>query len=279
MAYGDEPLHSSQRDSLRLLGSVGEPINPEAGRWYFDKIGKGRCEIIDTWWQTETGGIMIAPFPGKNRQKPGSAAMPFFSIVPAIVNEAKELVKKGETGFLLIEKSWPGQAQGIYGNSQRFMKSYFNPLSGYYFMGDGAFQDKESDYWLTGRVDDVINVPGHRLGAAEIESALVLHPLVAEAAVIGAPHAIKGEVIYAFVTFVEGQQMTPLLETPLKAQIAKEIGKFAIPEEIRFAPKLPKTRSGKIMRRILRCLVTGELDKMGDVSTLADPDVLPLLLK
>jgi acetyl-CoA synthetase len=279
MAYGDEPLQSSTRDSLRLLGSVGEPINPEAWRWYFDKIGKGRCEIIDTWWQTETGGIMIAPLPGENRQKPGSAAMPFFGIVPAILNEAKEPVKKNETGFLLIKKSWPGQARGIYGNPQRFFNGYFSAFPGYYFTGDGAYQDNDGDYWLTGRVDDVINVSGHRLGTAEIESALVLHPLVAEAAVISAPHAIKGEGIYAFVTLIDGQQMTPLLENALKTQIAKEIGKFAIPEEIRFAPKLPKTRSGKIMRRILRCLVTGELNKMGDVSTLADPEVLSLLLK
>lgn len=279
MAHGDEPLQTSSRMSLRLLGSVGEPINPEAWRWYFDKIGKGRSEVIDTWWQTETGGIMIAPIPGENKQKPGSAAMPFFGIAPAIFNEAKEPVKKGEKGFLLIQKSWPGQARGIYGNPQRFMKSYFNAFPGYYFTGDGAYQDSDGDYWLTGRVDDVINVSGHRLGTAEIESALVLHPLVAEAAVIGAPHAIKGEGIYAFVTLIENQQMTPLLETALKAQIAKEIGKFATPEQIRFAAKLPKTRSGKIMRRILRCLVTGELDKMGDVSTLADPEVLSLLLK
>ncbi|MGE3320330.1 MAG: acetate--CoA ligase, partial [Candidatus Berkiella sp.] len=279
MAHGDEPLATSDRGSLRLLGSVGEPINPEAWRWYHDKVGKGRCQIVDTWWQTETGGIMIAPIPNVSRQKPGSAATPFLGIIPAICNDDKQVVKQGEPGFLLITRSWPGQARGIYGNPQRFLKGYFSAFPGNYFTGDGAFQDSDGDYWLTGRVDDVINVSGHRLGTAEIESALVLHPAVAEAAVIGAPHAIKGEGIYAFVTLVEGQSMTPLLENALKQQIANEIGKFAIPEMIHFAPKLPKTRSGKIMRRILRCIVTGELDKMGDVSTLADPEVLSLLLK
>lgn len=279
MAYGDEPLLTSNRDSLRLLGSVGEPINPEAWRWYHDKVGKGRCNIVDTWWQTETGGIMISPVASKTPQKPGAAATPFFGIVPVIMNDEKQPVKKGETGYLLIANSWPGQARGIYGNSQRFFNGYFKTFPGYYLTGDGAFQDQDGDYWLTGRIDDVINVSGHRLGTAEIESALVLHPQVAEAAVIGAPHAIKGEGIFAFVTLVESQIMTPLLESALKAQIAKEIGKFAVPEEIRFAPKLPKTRSGKIMRRLLRCIVTGELDKMGDVSTLADPEVLSLLLK
>lgn len=279
MAYGDEPLLSSDRSSLRLLGTVGEPINPEAWRWYHDKVGKGRCQIVDTWWQTETGGVMIAPIPDISRQKPGAATTPFLGIVPVIVNEEKKPVAQGEKGFLLIAQSWPGQARTIYGNAQRFYNGYFRPFPGYYFTGDGAFQDQDGDYWLTGRVDDVMNVSGHRIGTAEIESALVLHPLVAEAAVIGAPHAIKGEGIYAFVTLVAGQEMTSALELSLKQQIAKEIGKFAIPEEIRFAPKLPKTRSGKIMRRILRCLVTGELDKMGDVSTLAEPDVLSLLLK
>ncbi|HRE30518.1 MAG TPA: acetate--CoA ligase, partial [Candidatus Berkiella sp.] len=261
MAFGDEPLASSQRDSLHILGSVGEPINPEAWRWYHDKIGKGRCDVVDTWWQTETGGIMIAPIPGVSRQKPGAATTPFLGIKPLILNENKEPVKSGEKGFLVIAKSWPGQARTIYGNSQRFFNGYFSRFPGHYFTGDGAYQDSDGDFWLTGRVDDVMNISGHRLGTAEIESALVLHPLVAEAAVVGVPHAIKGEGIYAFVTLVEGQKMTLALTAELKQQIAKEIGKFAIPEEIYFFPKLPKTRSGKIMRRILRCIVTGELDK------------------
>ncbi|MCS5710215.1 acetate--CoA ligase [Candidatus Berkiella aquae] len=279
MAFGDAPLASSKRDSLRILGSVGEPINPEAWRWYHDKIGNGRCEIVDTWWQTETGGIMIAPIPSVSRQKPGAATTPFLGIEPLILNENKEPVKAGEKGFLVIAKSWPGQARTIYGNSQRFFNGYFSRFPGHYFTGDGAYKDSDGDFWLTGRVDDVMNISGHRLGTAEIESALVLHPFVAEAAVVSVPHAIKGEGIYAFVTLIDGQKMTLALAAELKQQIAKEIGKFAIPEEIHFAPKLPKTRSGKIMRRILRCIATGELDKMGDISTLADPDVLSLLLK
>lgn len=278
MAFGDSPLSKSKRDSLRILGTVGEPINPEAWRWYHDKVGHGKCWIVDTWWQTETGGVMLAPFPKVGNQKPGAACLPFFGIKPIIVDEQGKEVEKTQKGFLTISQSWPGQVRTIYGNPVRFFKGYFAQYPGKYFTGDGAFQDQEGDYWITGRVDDVINVAGHRLGTAEIESALVLHPAVAEAAVIGIPHAVKGESVYAFVTLVEKQIWQDSLVGELQKEVANMIGKLAVPENIEYAPKLPKTRSGKIMRRILRCIVTGELDKIGDVSTLAEPEVLEQLI-
>jgi len=278
MAHGDEGLKDSSRKSLRLLGTVGEPINPEAWQWYHDKVGEGRCWIVDTWWQTETGGVLIAPWPGVGRQKPGSAGLPFFGVVPIVVNQAGEKVQPREQGFLLINQSWPGQMRTIYGNPIRFFKGYFAQYPGHYFTGDGAYYDEDGDFWVTGRVDDVINVSGHRLGTAEIESALVAHPLVAEAAVVGVPHPIKGEGIYAFVTLVAGQTWHKSLESELKQEVATIIGKFAVPDKIQLAPKLPKTRSGKIMRRILRCVASGEVDKIGDVSTLAEPEVISALL-
>lgn len=278
MAHGDEGLNNTHRTSLRILGTVGEPINPEAWRWYHDKVGQGRCWIVDTWWQTETGGMMIASWPGVGRQKPGVAGLPFFGIVPEIVNQNAEKLKPNEHGFLLIKQSWPGQMRTIYNNSIRFKKGYFAQYPGNYFTGDGAYCDEQGDYGITGRVDDVINVSGHRLGTAEIESALVAHPLVAEAAIVGVPHPIKGEGIYAFVTLIVGAIWKENLEAALKQEVAEIIGKFAMPEKIQLAPKLPKTRSGKIMRRVLRCVATGEIDKMGDVSTLAEPDVIQVLI-
>lgn len=279
MAHGDEGLKNSHRTSLRVLGSVGEPINPEAWKWYHDKVGQGRCGIVDTWWQTETGGALIAPWPGVGRQKPGCAGLPFFGVVPEVVNEKGEAVKPNEHGFLLIKQSWPGQMRTIYNNSIRFMKGYFAQHPGKYFTGDGAYCDEDGDYWLTGRVDDVINVSGHRLGTAEIESALVAHPLVVEAAVVGIPHPVKGEALYAVVTLIAGEAWKPSLEPELKKWVGEIIGKFAMPENIQMAAKLPKTRSGKIMRRILRCIAMGEVDKMGDISTLAEPEVIQALLK
>jgi acetyl-CoA synthetase len=269
MAFGDSPLANSKRDSLRILGTVGEPINPEAWRWYHDKVGHGKCWIVDTWWQTETGGVMLAPIPKVGNQKPGAACLPFFGIKPIIVDEQGKEVKKTEKGFLCISQSWPAQVRAIYGNPIRFFKGYFEQFPGNYFTGDGAYQDQDGDYWITGRVDDVINVAGHRLGTAEIESALVLHPAVAEAAVIGVPHA---------VTLVENIIWQDSLVGELQKEVANMIGKLAVPEHIEYAPKLPKTRSGKIMRRILRCIVTGEFDKIGDVSTLAEPEVLEQLI-
>lgn len=278
MAYGDEPLQSSQRSSLRILGTVGEPINPEAWRWYYEKVGKGKCWIVDTWWQTETGGIMLAPLPGIGELKPGAACRPFFGVVPSIVNEQGKPLAHHESGFLLLTQSWPGQMHTIYNNSQRFFNGYFSQYPGNYFTGDGAYFDEQGDYWIIGRVDDVINVAGHRLGTAEIESALVQHPLVAEAAVVGVPHAIKGETIYAFVTLIEGIAWQDSLIIDLQKEVAQIIGKIAVPEKIQWARKLPKTRSGKIMRRILRCIATGEIDKIGDTSTLAEPEVISMLL-
>ncbi len=278
MATGDEPLSHSQRKSLRILGTVGEPINPQAWQWYFDKVGNKKCWIVDTWWQTETGGVMMAPLPGLGTAKPGAACRPFLGIKPQIVDEKGNAVKQGDTGFLIISQSWPGQACTIYGNHERFLKGYFGHYSGAYFTGDGAYQDIDGDYWITGRVDDVINVAGHRLGTAEIESALVKHEYVAEAAVIGVPHPVKGESIYAFVSLVQGKKWQESLVPLLQKQVNDEIGKLAMPEHIECVPKLPKTRSGKIMRRLLRHVVTGEFDKIGDVSTLAEPEVLEQLI-
>ncbi|MBS0288173.1 MAG: acetate--CoA ligase [Proteobacteria bacterium] len=277
MAFGDEPLNSTKRNSLRLLGTVGEPINPEAWQWYHDKVGFGRCWIVDTWWQTETGGIMIVPFAGIGKPKPGAACKPFFGIKPRVVDAQGNDVLPQQTGFLTITQSWPGQARTIYGNHERFLKGYFGQYGGLYFTGDGAYQDSNGDYWITGRVDDVINVAGHRLGTAEIESALVKHQAVAEAAVIGVPHPVKGESVYAFVSLVAGKQWSPKLIPELQQMVTDSIGKLAMPEQIEYVNKLPKTRSGKIMRRLLRNVVTGEFDKIGDISTLAEPEVLDQL--
>ncbi|MBN9286652.1 MAG: acetate--CoA ligase [Gammaproteobacteria bacterium 39-13] len=278
MALGEEPLASSTRNSLRILGTVGEPINPEAWRWYDDAVGQKKCWIVDTWWQTETGGVMILPLPGIGSQKPGAACKPFFGINPAIVDAQGAELENDESGYLIIKQSWPGQARGIYKNPERFLKGYFSQYPGFYFTGDGAYRDSDGDYWITGRVDDVINVAGHRLGTAEIESALVLHPAVAEAAVVGVPHPVKGQGVYAYVTLIAEKEWNDNLVKELQEYVAKRIGKLAIPDYIQLAPNLPKTRSGKIMRRILRCVATGEFDKIGDTSTLADPEALSALV-
>ncbi len=277
MASGEAPLTNSSRDSLRILGTVGEPINPQAWEWYAKHVGKNKCWIVDTWWQTETGGIMMAPLPGIGKQKPGSACFPFFGIVPKILNEQGQSLNQEETGMLTITCSWPGQARTIFGDPARFKKSYFSHYPGVYFTGDGAYQDKDNDYWITGRVDDVINVAGHRLGTAEIESILIRNEAVAEAAVIGVPHPVKGESVYAFVSLREGKTWKESLIPVLKKQVEDSIGKLAVPQDIEYVPKLPKTRSGKIMRRLLRHIVTKEFDKIGDISTLAEPEVLEQL--
>ena len=279
MSAGNGPVESTSRKSLRLLGSVGEPINPEAWQWYYDVIGEGRCPIVDTWWQTETGAIMITPLPGVTDLKPGSATLPFFGVKPALLDaEGKEL-KGPATGNLVLCSSWPSQIRTVYGDHQRCIDTYFTAYPGYYFTGDSARRDSDGYYWVTGRVDDVINVSGHRLGTAEIESALVLHPKVAEAAVVGYPHDIKGQAIYAYVTLMHGIPESPELRKELIAFVAGEIGAFARPEIIQFAPGLPKTRSGKIMRRILRKIAADELENMGDTSTLADPSVVEQLIQ
>lgn len=279
MRFGDEPVKKHDLSSLRLLGSVGEPINPEAWLWYHRTVGKGKCPIVDTWWQTETGGILISPIPGVTTTKPGSATLPFFGVQPLLVDgEGKTL--KGETeGNLCIQFPWPSIMRGVYGDPDRFYQTYFSTFKGYYFTGDGCRRDKDGYYWITGRVDDVINVSGHRLGTAEVESALVLHPSVAEAAVVGFPHDIKGQGIYAYVILKEGVAATDELKKALVAQVSKEIGPIAKPDAIHITPGLPKTRSGKIMRRILRKIAAGEFSTLGDTSTLADPSVVELLIK
>ena len=274
MREGAEPVKKTSRKSLRLLGSVGEPINPEAWLWYHQVVGDGRCPIVDTWWQTETGGIMISPLPGAIPQKPGSATLPFFGVRPVIVdNDGKEL-EGACTGNLCIADSWPGQMRTVYGDHERFAQTYFTTYRGKYFTGDGCRRDEDGYYWITGRVDDVINVSGHRLGTAEIESALVAHDKVAEAAVVGFPHEIKGQGIYAYVTLIAGETPTEELRAELVKWVRREIGPIASPDHIQWAPSLPKTRSGKIMRRILRKIAAGEHDQLGDVSTLADPSVV-----
>ncbi len=278
MREGEEPVKKTSRASLRLLGSVGEPINPEAWEWYHRVVGEGRCPIVDTWWQTETGGIMISPLPGAIATKPGSATLPFFGIKPAIVDTNGEVQQGACEGNLLITDSWPGQVRTIYGDHQRFIDTYFSAYPGNYFSGDGARRDEDGYYWITGRVDDVINVSGHRLGTAEVESALVAHPKVAEAAVVGCPHEIKGQGIYAYVTLVAGETGSEELRKELIAWVRKEIGPIATPDYIQWAPGLPKTRSGKIMRRILRKIAENELDSLGDTSTLADPSVVDSLV-
>jgi len=267
MSQGNDPVTATSRKSLRLLGSVGEPINPEAWEWYYNVVGDGRCPIVDTWWQTETGGILISPLPGAMKLKPGSATLPFFGVQPEIVD-----------GNLIITHSWPGQMRTIFGDHQRFIDTYFSTYPGNYFTGDGARRDEDGYYWITGRVDDVINVSGHRMGTAEVESALVLHEAVAEAAVVGYPHDIKGQGIYAYVTLMADQEPSDDLRKDLVKQVRKEIGPIAAPDVIQWAPGLPKTRSGKIMRRILRKIAANEIDNLGDTSTLADPSVVDDLI-
>ena len=278
MRDGEAPVKKTSRASLRLLGSVGEPINPEAWEWYYRVVGDERCPIVDTWWQTETGGIMISPLPGAIATKPGSATLPFFGIKPAIVDANAEVQEGVAEGNLLITDSWPGQVRTIYGDHQRFIDTYFSAYPGNYFTGDGARRDEDGYYWITGRVDDVINVSGHRLGTAEVESALVAHPKVAEAAVVGCPHEIKGQGIYAYVTLIAGETGTDELRKELIAWVRKEIGPIATPDYLQWAPGLPKTRSGKIMRRILRKIGENLPDQLGDITTLADPGVVKNLV-
>ncbi|NWD79973.1 acetate--CoA ligase [Pseudomonas reactans] len=278
MREGHGPLENTSRASLRLLGSVGEPINPEAWDWYFNAVGEQRCPIVDTWWQTETGGIMLSPLVSVQRIKPGCATQPMFGVQPVLLDEQGKEFSGAGSGVLAIKASWPGQIRSVYGDPQRMIDTYFKPYPGYYFTGDGARRDEDGDYWITGRIDDVINVSGHRIGTAEVESALVLHDLVAEAAVVGYPHDVKGQGIYAFVTPMNGVEPDDALKKHLLELVSKEIGSFAKPELIQWAPALPKTRSGKIMRRILRKIACNELDSLGDTSTLADPSVVEGLI-
>lgn len=278
MAAGDEPVTRTSRSSLRLLGSVGEPINPEAWEWYYHVVGNESCPIVDTWWQTETGAIMITPLPGVTALKPGSATLPFFGVRPALLDADGKELEGAAQGNLVLCQSWPSQIRSVFGDHQRCIDTYFTAYKGYYFTGDSALRDEDGYYWVTGRVDDVINVSGHRLGTAEIESALVLHPKVAEAAVVGFPHDIKGQGIYAYVTPMAGVKDSDELHEELVKYVASEIGAFAKPEHIQFAPGLPKTRSGKIMRRILRKIAANELENLGDTSTLADPAVVDDLI-
>ena len=279
-AAGDEWPGKYDMPSLRVLGSVGEPINPEAWRWYYHNAGKQRCPIVDTWWQTETGGILITPLPGATSLKPGSATFPFFGVKPVVLEpQSGEIIKgNGVNGILAMEEPWPGQMRSIYGNHLRFEETYFDQYKGYYFTGDGCRRDEDGYFWITGRVDDVINVSGHRMGTAEVESALVAHQKVAEAAVVGFPHEVKGEGIYAYVTLNAGVEYTEELRGELKKQVRLVIGPIATPDAIHWAPALPKTRSGKIMRRILRKVATDEIDQIGDTSTLADPSVVENLI-
>ena len=278
MAQGKAAVEGADGSSLRLLGSVGEPINPEAWQWYYENIGQERCPIVDTWWQTETGGILISPLPGATALKPGSATRPFFGVQPALVDNLGNLIEGAAEGNLVIIDSWPGQARSLYGDHDRFVDTYFKTFKGMYFTGDGARRDEDGYYWITGRVDDVLNVSGHRMGTAEIESAMVAHPQVAEAAVVGIPHDIKGQGIYVYVTLNDGVPASEALRQELKAWIRREIGPIATPDVIQWAPGLPKTRSGKIMRRILRKIAVGEYDGLGDISTLADPSVVRQLV-
>ena len=278
MRQGEEPVKKTSRKSLRLLGSVGEPINPEAWMWYYNVVGEKRCPIVDTWWQTETGGILIAPLPGATALKPGSATRPFFGVKPALIDPTGEVVEGAGEGYLVITDSWPGMLRTVFGDHERFKNTYFANYEGLYFTGDGARRDKDGYYWITGRVDDVINVSGHRLGTAEVESALVAHPAVAEAAVVGFPHDLKGQGIYAYVTLNADKEPTEKLRMELVAWVRKEIGPIASPDFIQWAPGLPKTRSGKIMRRILRKVAANEIDTLGDTSTLAEPTVVDDLI-
>ena len=279
MREGEAPVKKTSRASLRLLGSVGEPINPEAWRWYYDVVGDGRCPIVDTWWQTETGGILISPLPGATDLKPGSATLPFFGVQPALVDAEGRRLEGAAEGNLVILDSWPGQMRTVYGDHQRFIDTYFRTYPGTYFTGDGCRRDEDGYYWITGRVDDVINVSGHRIGTAEVESALVSHPKVAEAAVVGFPHDIKGQGIYAYVTLVADEVESDELLKELVAHVRKEIGPIASPDFLQWAPGLPKTRSGKIMRRILRKIAANEIENLGDTTTLADPGVVDHLIE
>jgi acetyl-CoA synthetase len=279
MREGDEPVKKTSRKSLRLLGSVGEPINPEAWEWYYKVVGEGRCPIVDTWWQTETGGILITPLPGATALKPGSATRPFFGVQPALVDSDGKILEGATSGNLVILDSWPGQMRTVYGDHQRFIETYFSTFEGRYFTGDGARRDEDDYYWITGRVDDVLNVSGHRMGTAEVESALVAHHAVAEAAVVGYPHDIKGQGIYVYVTLMEGHEPSDELATELRNWVRKEIGPIASPDLLQWAPGLPKTRSGKIMRRILRKIAENDYGNLGDTSTLADPSVVEHLIE
>ncbi|KAB7712887.1 acetate--CoA ligase [Proteus mirabilis] len=279
MAEGDKAIEGTQRTSLRILGSVGEPINPEAWEWFYQKMGRSQCPIVDTWWQTETGGFMITPLPGAMDLKPGSATRPFFGVQPAIVDNMGEIQDGACEGNLVIVDSWPGQARTLFGDHDRFEQTYFSTFKGMYFSGDGARRDEDGDYWITGRVDDVLNISGHRLGTAEIESALVAHPKIAEAAVVGIPHNIKGQAIYAYVTLNHGEEPTAELYTEVRNWVRKEIGPIATPDILHWTDALPKTRSGKIMRRILRKIASGDTTNLGDTSTLADPGIVEKLLE
>ena len=278
MREGEGPVKGTSRKSLRVLGTVGEPINPEAWEWYHKVVGEERCPIVDTWWQTETGGILITPLPGATATKPGSATKPFFGIAPAIVDTNGNPQEGACEGNLVITDSWPGQMRTVYGDHQRFVDTYFSTYPGNYFTGDGARRDEDGYYWITGRVDDVINVSGHRIGTAEVESALVAHPKVAEAAVVGCPHDIKGQGIYAYVTLVSGESPSDALRDELVARVRNEIGPIAKPDFLQWAGGLPKTRSGKIMRRILRKIAENQPEALGDTSTLADPSVVKTLV-
>ncbi|MDC9606659.1 acetate--CoA ligase [Xenorhabdus griffiniae] len=279
MAEGDKAIEGTKRTSLRIMGSVGEPINPEAWEWYYKKIGNSKCPIVDTWWQTETGGFMITPLPGATDLKAGSATLPFFGISPALVDNSGEILEGVSEGNLVITDSWPAQARTLYGDHERFEQTYFSTFKGMYFSGDGARRDEDGYYWITGRVDDVLNISGHRLGTAEIESALVAYPKIAEAAVVGIPHHIKGQAIYAYVTLVHGEEPSPELYTAVRDWVRKEIGPIATPDILHWTDSLPKTRSGKIMRRILRKIASGDTSNLGDTSTLADPGVVEKLLE
>jgi acetyl-CoA synthetase len=278
MGQGDDFVKRTDRSSLRLLGSVGEPINPEAWEWYHRVVGEGRCPIVDTWWQTETGGILITPLPGATKLKPGSATRPFFGIKPALVDDKGTVLEGATSGNLVITDSWPGQLRTVYKDHERFMQTYFSAYPGTFFTGDGCRRDADGYYWITGRVDDVINVSGHRLGTAEVESALVSHPKVAEAAVVGYPHDLKGQGIYCYVTLKNGMAPSPELKAELVAHVRKEIGPIASPDQLQFSPGLPKTRSGKIMRRILRKIAEDDFGSLGDTSTLAEPAVVDDLI-
>ena len=279
MAHGDEPVTSVDRSSLRILGSVGEPINPEAWEWYSRVVGESRCPVLDTWWQTETGGILISPLPGATALKPGSVAKPFFGIEPALVDEQGNILDGPNSGYLVITRAWPGMMRSVYGNHERFKDIYFSKYPGYYFTGDGARRDEDGYYWITGRVDDVMNVSGHLLGTADIESALVLHEAVAEAAVVGYPHPIKGQGIYAYITLMHDAEPCDELKADLIRHVRSEIGPIATPDFLQWAPGLPKTRSGKIMRRILRKIAENDVSTLGDISTLADPGVVDGLVE
>ncbi|MBN3136103.1 acetate--CoA ligase [Pectobacterium punjabense] len=279
MAEGDKAIEGTSRESLRIMGSVGEPINPEAWEWYFNKIGNGKCPIVDTWWQTETGGFMITPLPGAIEAKAGSATRPFFGVQPALVDNLGNPQAGTAEGNLVIVDSWPGQARTLFGDHDRFEQTYFSTFKGMYFSGDGARRDEDGYYWITGRVDDVLNVSGHRLGTAEIESALVAHPKIAEAAVVGIPHHMKGQAIYAYITLNHGEEPSSELYTEVRNWVRKEIGPIATPDILHWTDSLPKTRSGKIMRRILRKIAAGDTSNLGDTSTLADPGVVEKLLE